>query len=107
MWYLHPSSGVHATVSTASGICHPITAFCRYHGRVGTGLSVLWVAYWCGILLGAHHILHLSRIRVKFTELPATEINNNVFGGDGYIVVFVVDTVQLPSYLPILALIFS
>ena len=34
-----------ATVSTASGICHTVTAICRYRGRVGTGLSVLWVAY--------------------------------------------------------------
>jgi hypothetical protein len=33
------------TVSTASGICHTVTANCRYRGRVGTGLSVLWVAY--------------------------------------------------------------
>jgi hypothetical protein len=44
-WYLHPSSGVHTTVSTASGICHTVTAIGRYRGRVGTGLSVLWVAY--------------------------------------------------------------
>ena len=41
----HPSSGAHTTVSTASGICHTVTAICRYRGRVGTGLSVLWVAY--------------------------------------------------------------
>ena len=27
------------------GICHTATAICRYRGRVGTGLSVLWVAY--------------------------------------------------------------
>jgi hypothetical protein len=27
------------------GICHAVTAICRYRGRVGTGLSVLWVAY--------------------------------------------------------------
>jgi hypothetical protein len=33
------------TVSTASGICHTVTAICRYRGRVGTCLSVLWVAY--------------------------------------------------------------
>jgi hypothetical protein len=33
------------TASTASGICHTVTATCRYRGRVGTGLSVLWVAY--------------------------------------------------------------
>ena len=46
-WYHHPSSGAHTTVqvSTASCICHTITAICRYRGRVGTGLSVLWVAY--------------------------------------------------------------
>jgi hypothetical protein len=44
-WYFHPSSGTHTTVSTASGTCHTVTAICRYRGRVGTGLSVLWVAY--------------------------------------------------------------
>jgi len=32
-WYLHPSSGAHKTVSTASGICHTVTATCRYSGR--------------------------------------------------------------------------
>jgi hypothetical protein len=41
----HPSSGTQTTVSTASGICHTVTAAYRYRGRVGTGLSVLWVAY--------------------------------------------------------------
>jgi hypothetical protein len=44
-WYFHPSSGANTTVYTASGICHTVTAICRYRGRVGTGLSVLWVAY--------------------------------------------------------------
>ena len=44
-WYHHPSSAAQTTVSTASGICHTVTATCRYRGRVGTGLSVLWVAY--------------------------------------------------------------
>jgi hypothetical protein len=44
-WYFHPSSGAHTTVSTASGVCHTVTAIYRYRGRVGTGLSVLWVAY--------------------------------------------------------------
>jgi hypothetical protein len=43
--YFHLSSGAHTTVSTASGLCHAVTAICRYRGRVGTGLSVLWVAY--------------------------------------------------------------
>jgi hypothetical protein len=44
-WYFYPSSGAHSTVSTASGICHTVTAICCYRGRVETGLSVLWVAY--------------------------------------------------------------
>jgi len=44
-WYHHPSSGAQTTVSTASGICHIVIAICRYRGRVGTGSSVLWVAY--------------------------------------------------------------
>jgi hypothetical protein len=29
-WYFHPSSGAHITVSTAPGICHTVTAICRY-----------------------------------------------------------------------------
>jgi len=32
-------------LSTASGICHAVTVICCFHGRVGTGLSVLWVVY--------------------------------------------------------------
>ena len=32
-WYLHPSSGTHTTVFTASGICQTVTATCRYSGR--------------------------------------------------------------------------
>ena len=44
-WFFHPSSGANTIVSTASGICHNVTAICRYRGRDGTGLSVLWVAY--------------------------------------------------------------
>jgi hypothetical protein len=43
--YHHPSSGAQTTVSAASGICHTVTAICRYRGRIETGLSVLWVAY--------------------------------------------------------------
>jgi len=36
----HPSSGAQTTVSTASGICHTVTATCRSRGRIETGLSV-------------------------------------------------------------------
>jgi hypothetical protein len=32
-------------LSTPSGISHTVAVICRYRGRVGTGLSVLWVAY--------------------------------------------------------------
>jgi len=34
-WYFHPSSGAHTTASTASGICHTVTATCRYRGGAG------------------------------------------------------------------------
>jgi len=44
-WYHHPSTGAQTSVSTASGICHTVTATCLYRGRVGTDLSVLWVVY--------------------------------------------------------------
>jgi hypothetical protein len=37
--YFHPSSGAHTTVSTASVICHTVTAIFRYRGKAGTGLS--------------------------------------------------------------------
>jgi hypothetical protein len=47
-WYFQPSSGARATVSTASGICHTVTAICRYRGRDGTGLSVLWLNHPSG-----------------------------------------------------------
>jgi hypothetical protein len=36
---------VQTTVSTISGIYHTVIGIRRYRGRVGTGLSVLWVAY--------------------------------------------------------------
>jgi hypothetical protein len=41
-WYHHPSSGAQTTVSTASGICHIVTANWHYRGRDGTGLNVLY-----------------------------------------------------------------
>jgi hypothetical protein len=39
--YFHPSSGVHTTISTASGICHTITATCHYRGGVGTAFQLI------------------------------------------------------------------
>jgi len=38
-WNLHPSSGAHTTVCTTSGICHKVTAICRYREEVGTHVS--------------------------------------------------------------------
>ena len=35
----HPS-GARTTVSTASGICHTVTATCHYRGRVGTSFQL-------------------------------------------------------------------
>ena len=52
-WYIHPSSGAHTTVCTESGICQTVTATCRYRGRVGTGLSVVWELY-CSVSLRLH-----------------------------------------------------
>jgi hypothetical protein len=59
--YIHPSLGAHTTVSTASGILQTVTATCRYCGRVGTGLSVLWVAYAC--VFGLKNVVYLNRTR--------------------------------------------
>jgi hypothetical protein len=42
-WYLNPSSGVHTTVSTASGICQTVTATCRYSHNIAThNIRVSW-----------------------------------------------------------------
>jgi len=38
VWYLHPSSGAHVTVSTASGIGKTVTANCREGDWTGTDL---------------------------------------------------------------------
>ena len=43
--YLHSSSVAQTTVSTASGICHTVTATCRYHGRIGNPLQRYKVYY--------------------------------------------------------------
>jgi membrane associated rhomboid family serine protease len=68
-WYFHPSSGAHSTVSTASGICHTVTAICRYRGRVGTGLSVLWVAYATHCTLNDPCIPDPSQVVILFNLL--------------------------------------
>jgi len=49
---------VQATVSTACGICHTVTATCRYRGRVGTGLWVVWVTQ----VKGQHDTIKLMQM---------------------------------------------
>jgi hypothetical protein len=51
---------------TASGICHTVTATCRYRGRVGTGLSVLIAR----VVLA---YLYCFRSRIFFTPSPNSE----------------------------------
>ena len=51
-WYLHPSSGAHTTVFTASGICHTVTATCRYRGRVGTSYEMLYIQLYALLIVG-------------------------------------------------------
>jgi hypothetical protein len=74
-WYLHPSSGAYINVSTASVICHTVTAICRYRGRVGTGLSVLWVAYAILILQSSATVLPISRSSVASKNPVGSQIN--------------------------------
>jgi hypothetical protein len=87
-WYFQPSSGAHTTVSTISGICHTVwqipdtvdTVVCapddgwKYHPKhlqqFPDIIKLCKVASCCiylyiAILLGAHPILHISRIRVN------------------------------------------
>jgi len=83
-WYFHPSSGAHTTVSTASGICHTVTATAvdtvvcapddgwKYHPKhveqfpdINKLCNVASCWIYIGILLEAHCILHISGIRVK------------------------------------------
>jgi hypothetical protein len=53
-WFLHPSSGAHTTISAASGICHTITATCRYRGRTGSSYN-----YICSIWYLLYHYCYL------------------------------------------------
>jgi hypothetical protein len=71
-WYFHPSSGEHTTVSTSSGICHTVTAICRYRGRVGTDLSVLWVVYATHSTLYLQYLIVFTQVAAGWGERPGT-----------------------------------
>ena len=68
-WYHNAPSGAQTTVSSASGICHTVAAIYRYRGRVGTGLSVLWVAY------ATHSTLKPTQNHPKHVEQFPDKIN--------------------------------
>jgi hypothetical protein len=55
-WYLHPSSGAHITVSTASGISVTVTATCRYQPKhveqfTDTNTCKLYVVVSCWAII--------------------------------------------------------
>jgi len=58
--YHHPSSGAQTTVSIASGICHTVTAACRYRVK-----SWKWFECTVGGVHATHSTLNLSLINPK------------------------------------------
>jgi hypothetical protein len=72
-WYHHPSSGAQKSVYAASGIYHTVTAIFRFCGRVGTGLSVLWVEYTT--LSTLRPVTNLAETKIYETEKPNFKSN--------------------------------
>ena len=66
-WYLHPSSGAHTTVSTASGTCQTVTATCRYRGRVGTAEQVVLYLLNCVLFntFFVYRTLNTNKVKYK------------------------------------------
>jgi hypothetical protein len=55
--YLYLETSLHVSGDTSTHL----TAICHYRGRVGTGLSVLWVAYAsCWVFYVNHTMMHES-----------------------------------------------
>ena len=79
-WYLHPSSGAHTVVSTASGSYQSVTATCPYRGRVGTqfqffhDVNKLCKVPSCWIYIGIEKVRlpgeHCTYFFVYFTRYP-------------------------------------
>jgi len=61
----HPSSGAHTTVSAASGVCHTVTATCRYRGRVGTALQFQLTHHQERIQLYLQHLVFVTPLSWK------------------------------------------
>jgi hypothetical protein len=81
-WYFHLSSGAHTTVSTSTGICHTVTGICRYRGRVGTGLGVLWVTYATHSTLKLVPLLFPMHAICVANPIPFYLIIQIIFGGE-------------------------
>jgi len=75
-WYLHPSSGAHTTVSTASGICRTVTAPSRWRYSPG------WALASSTMCLQASRFLALSFHSFKpiFLRSMDTSFSHLVFG---------------------------
>jgi len=58
-WYLHPSSGTHTTVSTASGTCQTVSATCRYRGSVEKSSTI--AAVWAPDYGWRYHPKHVEQ----------------------------------------------
>jgi hypothetical protein len=79
-WYFHPSSEAHTTVSTASGICHTVTAICRNRGRVwnwfecavGGVIMVIIIIIIVTIIIIIIIIFGISFMQGIYTYIPET-----------------------------------
>jgi hypothetical protein len=70
--YFHPSSGAHTTVSTASGICHTVTAPLSWKS---------WNRFECAVV-GVRHPQHAQTNRnVNWCCVDVTERGRHVTGG--------------------------
>jgi hypothetical protein len=59
-WYFYPSPGAHATVCTASGICHTVTAIWRYNGDFNFVPSYSMVETSYNMMFGMTDLLVMS-----------------------------------------------
>jgi hypothetical protein len=82
-WYLHQSSGAHTTVSTASGICHTVTATCRGRGRVGTQFQLFHDSHDSHhqerIQLYLQHLVFVAPLLLPAEVVEALERSSNSF----------------------------
>ena len=104
-WYFHPSSGAHTTVSTDTVICAPDDRW-KYHPKHVEqfpdinklcNVASCWIYEYIGILLGAHPILYISRIRVNVGEEQTSSagLHNSCASMGKYFVHTVMDVYEI------------